>query len=167
MVTPKKKRPQAAGESDLNGPRGRVVRIRYAEDETGPAELLGEGLARIIDVPLLTDRFWRDDVVRLRQDPDGGLPRVAGVAFTRFERRSMVQFFGGEGAGALLLSLFSLLGFDSAVIVLPADERPGWISVAHAAGFRPAAVVKLIGADKPECMPPGGNARSGEGQPTT
>jgi hypothetical protein len=129
--------------------RGEIVNIRYAADETGPAELLGGGLARIIDVPLLTEAFWQDDIVRLK--PQGeGFPTIAEVVFTRFERRTRVQYFGGEFAGSLLLHLFRVLGLDCAFIVPPKDEGPGLISVAHPAGFRPEKVVKLLGADKPE-----------------
>ena len=155
MPTPKKKRSQAPGEGRSNRPREEVVRIHYADDETGPAELLGDGMARILDVPVFTDKFWRDDIVRLAQGPAGQTPRIAGVVSTRFDQHSSVQFFGGESVGTLLLHIFRLLGFDGAVVVPPAEGRPGRISVAHIAGFDPAKVVKLIGADEAERMPPG------------
>jgi hypothetical protein len=145
--------PEAAGQvardEGASPPARAVVKILYAEDETGPAALLGDGLARVLDMPVHTDAFWRDDVVRLEQSPAVPFPRVAEVVFTRHDRRSRVEFFGGEGVATLLMNFFSLLRFDSAVVVPSAEGRPGVISVAHVAGFDPAEVVRLVGADEP------------------
>jgi hypothetical protein len=101
-------------------------------------------------VPVLAGAFWRDEVVRLEQYPAASFPRIAVVVSPRFERHNRVQSFGGEYVGTLLVHLFSLLRFDSAVIAPSTEGRPGLISVAHIAGFDPTKVVKLLEADKAE-----------------
>jgi hypothetical protein len=156
MSTPKKKRRQADQSSPITAVRGQVLKIHYAPDETGPAELLDERLARIIDVPALTDDFWRDDVVRLQAPPWQGHPSIAEVFYTRFERRSRVEFFGGDVMGAALRDVCRVLGFDSAIIVPSEGGRPGIISVAHIDAFDPAALVNLLGADKAHEIAPAG-----------
>src|SRR5262249_6424412 len=152
MATPKKKatpektttpekKVQRAEPEQSNGPRGEIVKIYYAEDETGPAELLGESLARIIDVPALTDDFWRDDIVRLAAPSGEGFPRIAEVIFTRYARRSSVRFYGGEFAAALIMNMLNLLNCDAAVIVPSVEGKSGLISVAHPDCIDPADVV--------------------------
>ena len=148
MSKRKPQRSETRSKGPSTPPSRDVIKIFYAPDETGPAEMLGERLARIVDVPILTDAFWRDDIVRLKEQEGEGYPTIAEVVFTRHEQRTRLKFFGGQYVGVLLMNLFSLLQTDCAVIVLPKEEGPGILSVAHPAGLKPAAVLKLIGADK-------------------
>jgi hypothetical protein len=158
MSKPKKKRPQHGNDPNAAEQQERqaspsaekLIKIYYAESETGPAEVLGGLLARVIDVPVLTDRFWRDDIVQLTHLPTDGLgfPRIARVVHTRHECRSALEIFCDEYGTALLMHLFRLLGADSAVILPSRKGKPGILSVAHLADLDPAAVVKLIGAQE-------------------
>jgi hypothetical protein len=151
MSKSKKKRAQVVGGGRSSPSAGEVVKILYAPQETGPAELLGDSLARILDVPVLTDAFWRDDIVRLGPAPAGPFPTVVEVVFARHGRRSQVGFFGGRFVADHLMDLFRLLGCDCTVIKTPTEEKGyGVLSIAHPAGFDPAALVRVLGAHEPE-----------------
>src|ERR1700722_3618421 len=142
-------RPRSKAQTDAASRKN--LRIYYAPDETGPAELLGEKLARIIEVPIGTQDFWRGDIVRLTHLPgdETGAPKVAEVVATRHDQRSHVLYHGSDRIASTLMTLFSILEADSAVIASPDKEMPGLLSVAHDSWLDPVAVVKLLRADEP------------------
>jgi hypothetical protein len=149
MPKAKKKPERTSGEGHSAPSRRAVVIIRYDPCQTGPAELLGGGLARILDVPVFTKAFWRDDIVRLAESPEGGYPAIAEVVFTRHERRSHIIYWGPYSGAILLMSLFSLLGCDSAMLRHADEERPGLMSVAHPAALDAAALARLLAPPLP------------------
>jgi hypothetical protein len=48
------------------------INIWYDVDESGPAQLIGEGLARIAALPI-THKVFLDDLVKLSGDPEAGV----------------------------------------------------------------------------------------------
>jgi hypothetical protein len=125
-----------------------TIRIHYAPNEIGHAELLGDKLARIVDVPVFTNRFWRDDIVRLTHLPndDVPIPGIEEVVFTRHERRSIVTF-DDDFAANKLMDIFALLGAEAAVILPAKEDKFGHISVAHAEALDVGAVARISGLE--------------------
>ena len=122
------------------------ITIWYASDESGPAELLGGRLARIVSVPLLAENLWRDDIVLLTHRPgDGeGWPRIARVVHQRYDGVCAVEFYE-PGQAEVLSALLSFLGADTAVIAGPADQEPGRLAVAYDWPLNPAQLAEAIG----------------------
>jgi hypothetical protein len=114
---PKTKRtpPKEESDFDLKPNVGDIVQIYYANDETGPAP------------------------------QEVGYQTIADVVFTQFLVRSRVEIIGNEHTTALLLHVLRMLGFDCVVLIAPAEEKAGLISVAHIDAFDPELLVKAIG----------------------
>src|SRR5262245_17037863 len=101
--------------------RGSVMNVQtskifYCPDETGPAQLLGDRLARIVDPPLLAD-FSRDAIVRLSHNPVEGdkPPSITEVVWTPYDCLSRLHF-DAELEADTLNAIFRLLGLDSWVL---------------------------------------------------
>lgn len=127
----------------------RQIKIYYTPHETGPAERLGGRLARIVNTPLLAQRFWRDDVVRLTHLPGDadGLPRVEKVLFRRHADQRVVGF--ADAAEAMLLaSVFALVGADADVLLGPANGQRGMMSVAFDPPLDPVALARVLGIEQ-------------------
>src|SRR5262249_38009091 len=71
-----------------------VITIYYHHDESGPAELLEGRIARIIDMPLMNEEIFEDDIVQLDRDPEDldGYARISKVLFSRYPVRSWISF---------------------------------------------------------------------------
>jgi hypothetical protein len=124
----------------------KIIKIYYAPDETGPAQLLGKRHARIIDVPLLNDELLQDDIVRLDRHPDdpGGYPRIEKVVFTRFPERSQVSLGNTEEA-MTLRAILSILDAECYVILPPRQGELGVMVVGHYEDLDPVALANAIG----------------------
>ena len=97
----------------------KTIKIYYEPQETGPAELLGGKLAKIIDPPVLTDEIWRGDIVKLTHlDNLNGFPRIAKVVSKQFDcvtRIDVMDVFEAD----MHMAIFQLLKCDFAVIIPP------------------------------------------------
>jgi hypothetical protein len=126
----------------------RQIKIRYSDDEAGPAELLGGGkLARILDFPLLNDELWKDDIVKLTQEE---YPSVEEIVFQGFPCRSHVRYQGKDAEG-ILMSIFRLLFCECFPIWPVSEEKPdGVLAVAHDDGTDPVALAEAIGIPQDE-----------------
>jgi hypothetical protein len=122
------------------------ITIWYADDESSPAELLGERLARITRVPLLAEGLWRDDIVLLTHRPGdgGGWPRIARVVHQRYDEVCAVDFHE-PGQAKVLSALLSILGAETAVIIDPADREPGRLAVAYDWPLNPPQLAEAVG----------------------
>jgi hypothetical protein len=136
-----------------------TITIFYGKHETGPAELLTGGLARIA-APMFSDpQLWRGDIVRLTHQPDleSGPPAIACVVHRQYPCKSLVQIHD-ICQGTRLTAFFALLGCDSYVIEDPCDEEPGLLAVAHPEHVDPVAVAAAAGIPQdcqcPDCSDP-------------
>jgi hypothetical protein len=140
-----------------------IVHIAYSKDETGPAELLGGGLARIVDPVLLGPELWQGDIVRLTHLPDdeSGPPGIAQVIHRQFPGKTTVQFHC-MFQSVLLTNVFAMLGGDSCLLVTPEEDRPGLLAVMHQEHVNPVLLAEAVGIPQDECddccrslLPPG------------
>jgi hypothetical protein len=148
--------PQTTEKSQPAGPPATgtaKVDIYYDDHEIGPAELLGEGKARIMAIPQSTLEFWQGDVVRLTHLPGeaAGHPRIAEVLWTRHDRRTHVGYMGAVAVALHLIDIFRLLRADAALVEENPDGRDGMLAVAHSSLLDPELIVKLVGADTDKC----------------
>lgn len=139
----------------------KLIKIFYNPHETGPAELLGRRLARIINVPLLDDELLPGDVVRLDRGPRDldGYPRIAKIVSRRFPARTSL-WFDDPGEAMTLHAVLALLGAECHVIHQPHQGRPGEMVVGHHADLDPVALADAVGIEQPtereDAPPPGG-----------
>src|SRR5271166_6584467 len=120
-----------------------MIKIYYAPEETGPAQLLGGRLARIVD-PAVFGNLWQDDIVLLTHDPeeDEGFPAIEEVVWSRYPVRSNFTFKTDEETqGAVEAILPPLLRFLKADCFIPS---PGRLCVAHH-GVDVALLAEAIG----------------------
>jgi hypothetical protein len=137
---------QQRSESSKKLATNTIIHIHYALDETGPAELLGQRLARILDAPLLTDELFQGDIVRLdRTLGDGdGYPRISKVVHTRFPARTYLAF-DNDAEFFTLNPILAILGAECHLI-LPADnDTPGTMIVGDQEDLDPVALANAIG----------------------
>jgi hypothetical protein len=123
-----------------------VIKIRYAAleqgpAEYGPAELLGDRLARIVDVPVLTKEFWKDDIVELTDLPTDAepTPSIGRVVYARHETHTLLQF-DDELQARILMGIFALLRADTKLVRAPKEGERDILSVAHPGWLDPKAV---------------------------
>lgn len=123
-----------------------TVKIWYADDETGPAEILGGNMARVVDAPLLTLDIWQNDIVRLAREPSSGngYPRIVEVVHTRHPERTYLEFHS-EAECHTLRAILALLDAECRVILPPDGDKPGEMSVAHQGDIDPVALAQAIG----------------------
>lgn len=128
----------------------RIIKIHYAYDETGPAEVLSKRLVRIIDPPLLTDEFFRDDIVHLDRDVDDydGIPHIEHVVYKRHPERSFLAF-NKSTEYHLLHSIFAILGCESLPLLPPGEDQQGMMIVGHQPHVDPVALAEAIGIKQP------------------
>jgi hypothetical protein len=126
-----------------------IIQIWYAHDESGPAELIGDKLARISDMPLLTDEVWVDDIVRVTHLPEqkAGRPHIAEVVVQRFPSRAIVRIHYEEQA-YVLSAVFALLTAECVLLFPPKDGKPGMLRVAYNPPLDPIGLAKAIGIDQ-------------------
>ena len=126
--------------------KNKIITIYYAKNERGPAEVLDGRIARIVDVPVFTDKFWRDDIVKLTHLPKDSStpPKIAKVLYTRQDCRSVVTF-SDEFAANKLMDIFSLLGADSSVMLTVEGRKPNRLSVAHSRFLDPLVIARILG----------------------
>lgn len=124
----------------------KIISIWYAEDESGPAELLEGRLARIVDPVILGEGLWQNDIVRLTFSPEekDGRPRIAEVVWSPFAKTSMLQFHHLEEAW-LLRNILAMVGGDSRIVTEPKEERRGLMLVAHPEFVEPDLLADSLG----------------------
>jgi hypothetical protein len=124
----------------------KTITIHYAPDETGPAQVLSGRVVRVVDMPLLADELFQDDVVLLDRAPasDEGIPEVKEVLYSKFPGRDEVWFDTIDDA-AVLRAIFSLLDAECHVLVLPLNGKRGLLIVSHHGNIDPVALVEAIG----------------------
>lgn len=126
---------------------GKMVKIRFAKDETGWAEDMGNGTYRIDNIPL-TERLNIDDIVRCRLNDDGWLvvrrrlkrryPEKTTVRYERAEQYRLLQR-KVQGAGARIEGMIG-----------PGSGRRGFALVAHDYDFDPMEAAREVGIEDPE-----------------
>jgi hypothetical protein len=127
----------------------KVITIFYAADDPGPAELIGDKLARIVDVPLVSAVLWRDDIVRLTHLPGeaDGYPKIEEVVFRRFSRLRFLRIHQMHEAYVLSGVLASLKA-DSAIVLPPKFDMQGMMLVAFNPPLDPIGLAEAIGIDQ-------------------
>lgn len=142
-------------------PDERFIKIRLTGDgkpgETGWAEDLGSGLARISNIPF-TGTFNIDDIVKLKKGKDDWLYPVELVS-RRYSVRETV-WYDHTGQYYVMHSIISLLGgkVEGGVTPTPSDTReadkpgngdekstPGFMMVACPKQVDPLLLAKAIG----------------------
>lgn len=125
--------------------KNKIVKIRYDMNETGPAEMLSRTLARIVDVPILAEELFQDDVVRLDRPPgsEEGLPEIKEVVYTRYPVRTYLSVHH-EGQIYTLDAIFSILGAQCHVII-PPERRRGVMIVGHNEFIDPVGLADAVG----------------------
>lgn len=139
-------------EKEMNTMARNTIKIWYAHDETGPAELIGDRLARIVHPPLLADNIFPNDIVRLSHNPeddDDGHPRIVEVVYSRYPFRANLEF-DNPGQAVLLHTLFTVLGAEAHVVLPARDHEPGTMLVGHPAVLDPVALAVAVGIPQPD-----------------
>jgi hypothetical protein len=133
---------------DCESRRRGTIKIRYGPQETGPAELLGGGLARISDPVLIPEEegLWQGDIVRLTHLPSDadGHPEIAEVVYRQYEHTAYLHITD-QAEAVLLHAVLRLVGADSFVVFPPTGDRPGVLAVAHQEGLDPVGLAESIG----------------------
>lgn len=128
-----------------------IIRIYYEPQETGPAELLGNRLARIVDPPLLTDEFFQGDIVLLDRDADDterGYPWIEEIVVRRHAERTCLSY-SNEIEFYSLSAVFAILGAECRSLLPPGEDRPGTMIVGHASQIDPVALAEAVGITQP------------------
>ncbi len=126
-----------------------MVKIYYDEGESGPAEYLGDRLARI-DADPLTDKVWRGDIVRISHKPgEVAIPLITDVVCQRFPNRSILQFDDLEEL-AILGSHLMLAGAELGFKLPPKEGKSGFFCVAHHAHLDPTMLAEALGFFHPD-----------------
>jgi len=129
----------------------RFIKVRFEEGETGWAEDLGGGLARISNIPFSGDHNI-DDIVKLEPAGDGWL-RVKEIVSRRYPVRETI-WFDQTGQYYLMQSVMSLLQgrVEGGVSPTPADSkkkgsqpRPGFMMVACTKHVNPVLLAEAVG----------------------
>jgi hypothetical protein len=133
--------------------KSQVIRIQYAENETGSAELLEGRLARITECPLFTETLFRNSIVRLTHRPDefNTIPAVVEVIWTPFPKRGDL-FYRDKAEFMVLRGLFAQLHAECLVVVECQPDRVGLLAVGHHEGLNPRAVAEAIGMPQQQYM---------------
>jgi len=123
-----------------------IEKAWYAEDESGPAEILGERLARILSLPLFNDELFLGDIVRLDRDPRGnnGWPRIVEIVHPNYPLYTRLSF-GNKDDYYLLWSILSCLGVESKDLSLVKGDSSGCMMVRHDEDIDPIALANAIG----------------------
>lgn len=127
------------------------IRICYTPGETGWAEDMEGGLARICNIPLC-DNLNIDDVVRLTDFKDG-FKEVAEVIRKGFPLKTCLHYHTPDQFKALALRVRAAnQKIEGMVAPYERDGKdyPGLALVAHHDDFDPVAVAKELGIEHPE-----------------
>lgn len=127
-----------------------TIKVHYAADETGSAELLGGRVARIVATPVFGD-LCRNAIVHLDRDPSAakGIPAIAEVLYSPYPYRSNLSF-ANEVELVILLNILAIVGADAQAIYMPRDDEPGLMLVSHQDFLDPKLLAVAIGIDQPD-----------------
>ena len=129
----------------------KIVKIFYDADETGPAQLVGRRLARIVHAPILNLDLCKDAIVLLDAEPsdDHLIPTIKEVLYNPYCCRSPVYFSSADEI-IMLANILHLLSADVDVAYPPDGYKHGMAIVSHHHGLDPALLAESIGIDQPE-----------------
>jgi hypothetical protein len=135
--------------STENAMTAKEVKIHYADDETGPAEVLSGRVARITDTPLFNLELCRDSIVLLDRAPsnDNAIPRIKKVLHNPYPCRTPVSIYHEEEA-SVLMDVFRMLGADSQIVIQPTNEKPGILLVSHPEHLNPPLLAEATGIEQ-------------------
>jgi hypothetical protein len=109
---------------------GKIIEICYGRGYTGPAELLGGELARIVAPAAFAD-LWEGDIVRLANvNDDDGHPMIKEIVSQRYPCYTDIEYPADARLGELF-SLLKALGADCFVGWEPEEDHYGVLRVAH------------------------------------
>src|SRR5262249_29303292 len=119
------------------------------DDETGPAELLTDGVARVVDMPV-SGELVRNSIVQLDSDPNDSerIPGVAGVIYSPHPRKSLVDFHC-DHQEELLRSILQGQGSDVEAVHW-SDAPGGTLVVAHEEEIDPSKLAEALGIPQDE-----------------
>lgn len=123
------------------------IQLRYSEGETGWADDLGNGLARIKNVPM-TDGLGIFDIVEI-ENVENSLPIINRVVNKHYERSigifyyQLKQFF-------VLKSVLGILNAFVGVIVAPTEDNPGIMMVNFNGDIDPILIAEGMGIPQPK-----------------
>jgi hypothetical protein len=120
----------------------KMVRIRFAEGETGWAEDLGKGEYRICNIPLCGG-LNIDDVVTVRPVRDD-LPNVAEVVRYGLKNKQGFRYAQVEHYRAFAARAHEL-GCKVEGMLGPRDGEPGMAQIAYPKDFDPEALAREVG----------------------
>jgi hypothetical protein len=127
-----------------------VVKVYYADSETGSAEVLSGRVARIVDAPVLNLKLCRGSIVLLaRKPPNGGIPQIAKILYSPHQRRTLL-YSADEGKVATLLRMLETTGAETCLAWPPKDGRPGALIVSHSDDIDPVKLASGVGIDQPD-----------------
>jgi hypothetical protein len=129
---------------------GEMIRIRYAEGETGWARDLGEGRYQIANVPLCGG-LNIDDVVTTRLGDDGMLA-VSAIVERPMDHKRGFRYATEEGFRAIA-TLGHARGCKIEGMVGPRGDEPGLAQIAYPAEVDPEALAKEAGVAGFELFP--------------
>lgn len=128
----------------------RFIKVRFEEGETGWAEDLGGGLARIANIPFSGDHNI-DDIVKLEPAGEGWL-RVKEVVSRRYPVRETI-WYEQMGQYYLMQSIMALLQGRVEGGITPTEDtkkkgarvRPGFMMVACTKHVDPVLLAEAVG----------------------
>lgn len=120
-----------------------MIKIRYAEDETGWVQYLGHRLARIANHPF-ADGLYIDDIVRLNCEPGKKLPSIVEIVSSRFTHHTDLRF-DDENQLRRLTMVMRALGGDCYPALPGVNGHRGLVTVAHNDNVDPVALAESIG----------------------
>jgi hypothetical protein len=129
------------------GREDRMVKIWYANDETGWAEHLGGNRYRLDNIPLADD-LSIDDVVVCRPTAFG-MPQVHKRVRSRYPYKTFFGFDTAEQYCAIDARAREA-GAKTASLVPPTDGKPGLALCAHGEDFDPLQAVQEAGIENPD-----------------
>jgi hypothetical protein len=141
------------------------ITIEYEAQESGPADLLGARLARIVEPALFGD-VWRDDIVALTHLPGEaeGLPRIEQVLWSRHPYRTDLTYPPScDAALSVFRFLLKGLGADFMIPISAANEKGGMLVVAHDEGLDAVKLAEAIGLPVKELVSTAANLDEEEG----
>lgn len=123
------------------------IKIVYGDGESGWAVDLGDGTARIANIPL-TDGLNIDDVVRLELTEDGRR-RAGDVVSSVFPIKASIYYDKGAPFGKFRTAMHAI-GCKVEGFIAPTAERRGWAMVACKEGTDVYGIARAHGLRNPE-----------------
>lgn len=135
--------------TDTGEKRLETIPVYYDAQEVGPAELLGDGLARIVKAPVFGE-ICRNAIVRLDRDPHEaeGFPKVAEVLHMPYPCLTTLEFMEADDERTLI-NILALVQAEAEVVGLPEGDRPGLLRVFHHEFLDPECLAEAIGIPQP------------------